>query len=126
MVESKTIQIIISLNGKPFSAMLTDSPTTQDFIKLLPLSLDLEDFANSEKIASLTKKLSTEGAPQGYGGVPGDITYYAPWGNLAFFYGTGPKNACGLIFLGKFDKNNAHASTLAILETAKHIQITTA
>lgn len=38
-----------------------------------------------KKIADLPTKLTTQNAPHGYAGKAGDLTYYAPWGNLAFF-----------------------------------------
>ena len=39
----------------------------------------------TEKISDLPRKLSTRGAPAGIDPDVGDITYYAPWGNLAIF-----------------------------------------
>jgi len=50
------------------------------------LTLTLEDYASTEKIGYLPRKLSTAGAPAGIDPTVGDITYYAPWGNLAIFY----------------------------------------
>jgi hypothetical protein len=46
----------------------------------------LKNYASTEKISYLARKLSTEGAPAGCDPDVGDITYYAPWGNLAIFY----------------------------------------
>jgi len=69
---------------------------------MLPLTLELDDYAGTEKIAYLTRKLSVEGAPPGMDPSVGDITYYTPWGNLALFY----KDfgyAKGLIKLGSID-----------------------
>ncbi|MFW8632503.1 cyclophilin-like fold protein [Vibrio natriegens] len=71
-------------------------------IAQLPLTLELEDYASTEKIAYLSSKLTKEGAPAGVSSKAGDISYYAPWGNLVVFY----KNfgyASGLINLGKVD-----------------------
>jgi hypothetical protein len=36
--------------------------------------------------SDLPKRLSIAGAPPGFDPSMGDITYYAPWGNVAFFY----------------------------------------
>jgi hypothetical protein len=69
----------------------------------LPLTLILEDYASTEKIAYLTRKLSEEGAPAGVDPSVGDITYYAPWGNLALFY-RDFRYAKGPIRLGSIDE----------------------
>ncbi len=60
--------------------------TALDFIAHLPLTLELKDYASTEKIGFLPDKLTTEGAPSGSTPTVGDISYYAPWGNLAIFY----------------------------------------
>lgn len=94
------------------TATLIDSKTTQDFISLLPLTLTLDDYSSTEKISYLPRKLSTEGAPSGVDPSIGDITYYAPWGNLAIFY----KDfgyASGLILLGKIDNNGIEALSVS-------------
>jgi hypothetical protein len=83
---------------------LTNSKATQDLISLLPLTLTLEDYARTEKISYLPRKLSTEDAPAGSDPSVGDITYYAPWGNLAIFY-RDFGYASGLVILGKIDSD---------------------
>ena len=47
------------------------------------MTMTLEDYASTEKITYLSRKLSTADAPAGVDPDAGDITYYAPWGNLA-------------------------------------------
>jgi len=96
------VKIRLAINGKLLTATLIDSPTTRDFIALLPLTLKLEDYASTEKIAYLPKKLSTQGAPAGVDPDVGDVTYYAPWGDLAIFY-RDFGFATGLIKLGRID-----------------------
>jgi hypothetical protein len=78
--------IRIILGDKVITATLDDSPTSRDLLAQLPLSLNLDDYSATEKIAYLPDKLSTSGAPEGIDPGVGDITYYAPWGNLAIFY----------------------------------------
>lgn len=98
------IQIEVEGSEHPIFATLDSLPTTQDFIKQLPLSLKLSDYASSEKIATLPHKLSTQSASKGYAGKTGDLSYYAPWGNLAIFYKDSEVGyANGLIFLGKME-----------------------
>ena len=72
------IRIQIERSKQPISVTLIDSPTTQDFIQQLPLTLTLKDYAASEKITHLPQKLSTQSAPKGYTGKSGDLTYFAP------------------------------------------------
>ena len=96
------MKIRLKLEDTVITATLIDSKTTQDFISLLPLTLTLEDYAGTEKISDLPKRLSTEGAPSGSDPSVGDIAYYAPWGNLAIFY-RDSGYASGLVILGKID-----------------------
>lgn len=68
------------------TAVLDDNATSRSFFEQLPLDVTLEDYHSTEKIFDPPKPLSTEGAPSGYDPAEGDITYFAPWGNLAIFY----------------------------------------
>lgn len=96
------MKIRIQVKDTELTATLIDSKTTQDFIALLPLTLTLEDYGGTEKISYLPKRLTIEGAPPGIDPSVGDLTYYAPWGNLAIFIRDfGYSN--GLVLLGKFD-----------------------
>ena len=100
--EANVMKIRLHINGRITTATLDDTPSTRDFIALLPLSMKLEDHNATEKIAYLPSKLSTQGAPAGITPRVGDLAYYAPWGNVALFYrdfGYSP----GLIRLGRFD-----------------------
>ena len=96
------MKIRLTINGQSATATLDDNPTARDFLSMLPLALTLEDYASTEKIAYPPRKLSTQGAPAGIDPEIGDITYYAPWGNLALFYAAG-KPSPGLVLLGRFD-----------------------
>ena len=81
-----TLKILLTVNGKSITATLDDNPSARDFHSLLPLTLNLDDYAATEKISYLPRKLSKDEAPDGVAPVVGDIAYYAPWGNLAIFY----------------------------------------
>ena len=96
------MKIRLTINGKAISATLTTNGTAKDFLSLLPMTLTLDDYAATEKIAYLPRKLSTAGAPAGSDPSVGDIAYYAPWGNLAIFY-RDSRYARGLIPLGRID-----------------------
>ncbi len=92
--------ISITMGEDRISATLDDTPTAQAFAALLPLELELSDYHGIEKVADLPRALTKDGAPESYDPSIGDITYYAPWGNLAIFYEDFPE-ARGLIRLGE-------------------------
>lgn len=100
--ERSDMKIQFTIEGEVLKATLHDTPTARDFASLLPLTLTLEDYAKTEKVADLPKKLSIEGAPAGADPSVGDIAYYAPWGNLALYYEDFGYSK-GLILLGKLD-----------------------
>lgn len=82
--EPMKIRIIAA--HQTFTAVLEDNEAARDFTALLPIELTLSDYNRTEKVADLPRRLSTAGAPEGVTPVAGDITYFAPWGNLAIFY----------------------------------------
>jgi hypothetical protein len=96
------MKIRLDVGGEIATATLHDNATARDFAALLPLSMTLTDFAKVERIGDMPHKLSTAGAPAGMAPVAGDITYYAPWNNLAIFAGDNVY-ALGLVLLGKVD-----------------------
>ncbi len=100
--ETDSIKISIRINGHEIAATLIDNATSRDFVSLLPLKLKLEDYGETEKISYLPRKLSTEGTPPGSDPSAGDVSYYAPWGNLALFR-RDFRYSSGLIKLGKID-----------------------
>ena len=60
---STRLRIVIGDKSVPVT--LNDNASAREFAALLPLSLTLEDYAATEKIATLPRKLSIEGAPAG-------------------------------------------------------------
>lgn len=96
------LRIRFKVGGDELLATLDDSVASREFIALLPLELTLTDYNDTEKIAYLPARLPTEGSPDGVDPDVGDITYYAPWGNLAIFYRDFGYSR-GLIKLGSFD-----------------------
>ncbi|BCH33996.1 MFS transporter [Mesorhizobium sp. L-8-10] len=97
------MKIRISFNDQSMTATLEDNPSARDFASLLPLEeLTIDNYANNEKISYLPRKLTEEGSGPFDNERPGDVCYYAPWGNLAFFY-AGYHWSQGLIRLGRID-----------------------
>ncbi|KHT64423.1 hypothetical protein RJ45_06795 [Photobacterium gaetbulicola] len=113
------MQIQFVFDDRTISATLNDTPSARDFVGQLPLILDLEDYAHIEKIAYLPNKLTQEGAPAGTSAKIGDISYYAPWGNLVVFYKEFGY-AGGLIKLGEIESGierfNSHRSMKVTIE----------
>lgn len=96
------MKIRIEIEGTTLTATLNDTDAARDFASLLPLTITLEDYNATEKIADLPRKLSTTGAPPGSDPEVGDIAYYAPWGNLAIYYRDFAYSA-GIVKLGRID-----------------------
>jgi hypothetical protein len=97
------MQIRIEVEGAgAITGALDGSTAARDFASLLPLRLTLEDYAGREKVSDLPRPLRTEGAPAGVEPRGGDIAYYAPWGNLALFYGDF-RYSEGLVRLGRLE-----------------------
>ena len=96
------MKIKIEIGQSSMDGVLFDNPTARDFAARLPLQLQLEDYAGKEKISMLTGRLSIENAPSGSNAKAGDITYYAPWGNLAIFY-KDHGLAAGLVSVGRLE-----------------------
>lgn len=102
---AQTTKIKLTFEGNEIYAIINNSKAGDDFLSLLPLSVKAEDFNSTEKIFYLSKKLNIENEPDGINPKAGDITYYAPWGNIAIFY----KNfrySNNLIYLGKFENTS--------------------
>lgn len=89
--------ITITIGSTTIDAVLRDNATAQDFAAQLPLTLTLRDLSAAEKVSGpLPKRLTEKGAPASDAGEIGDIAYYAPWSNIAFYRGKGP-DAPGVI-----------------------------
>ncbi|WP_244906053.1 cyclophilin-like fold protein [Celeribacter ethanolicus] len=100
--DSMMTKIQFTFGSEVLTATLDDTTAGRDFAAMLPLELELTDYHDTEKIADLPRKLDTTGAPAAYKPETGDITLYAPWGNLAIFYKPFRKSN-GLVRLGAFD-----------------------
>ncbi|SIS03345.1 hypothetical protein SAMN05878482_1107 [Peribacillus simplex] len=96
------LKVKLKFANEEVTVRMDNTQTSQDFLSLLPLTLTFEDYAGTEKISYLPRKLVTEGAPDGVEASSGDLTYYAPWGNLAIFY-QDFRYSNGLIKLGKIE-----------------------
>lgn len=100
----ETVRIRLAIpNGESVTLTLGDGASARAFRALLPLTVELTDYNATEKITDLPKRLTTEGEPAGVDPQPGDLAYYAPWGNLAVFYKDFTYSR-GLVRLGRLDR----------------------
>ena len=97
--EDTQTRLRLTFEGGEAVVVLEDNATTRDLLAMLPATLTFEDYAGTEKISYLTQDLSTADAPASYDPQAGDVTLYAPWGNLAIFYGDAG-SASGLVPMG--------------------------
>jgi hypothetical protein len=104
--ESSPMRIRLTFADQDFTATLETNPAARDFLRQLPLDLRIEDYGGSEKIAYLPTPLTEADAGPISDPSPGDICYFAPWGNLAMYHGD-YSNYPRLIRLGRLDDGPA-------------------
>ena len=105
------MRMTMSADGHAVVVRLHDNPSSRDLWSRLPLTLTLKGYAGIEKIADLPAPLTTEGAPDAYAPAAGDLTFYAPWGNLAFFCEAFSRSR-GLVSLGVVESDLAELRAL--------------
>ena len=81
-----TQRIRITIGDRVLTARIYDNATSRDFIAQLPITVDMTDFASSEKIFYPPQTMSTADRETVSDPMAGDINVYAPWGNIAIFY----------------------------------------
>ena len=118
------MKIKLSFNSRSITAKIIDSPTAQEFVSLLPLTLTLNDLYKREKFGHLPKALSTE-AKRSHTYALGDIAYWSPGPDIAVFYRHDGERIPepGLIIIGKMgadvDALNVVGSVKVTIELAK-------
>jgi hypothetical protein len=95
--------IRITFGDTELTARLDDNATARDLATQLPLTLTFRDHNNVEKTAPLPRELSLEGAPEGHDPAAGDIGYWAPGGDLVFYYDSDAPFFNGIVRIGEFD-----------------------
>lgn len=83
---------------------LNNSNAAKHLAEILPFQLDFSDYNNTEKIAYPAKKIDVSDSASGTAPQAGDLTIYAPWGNLALFYKQGSFSS-SLIPLGSIESS---------------------
>lgn len=108
---NQKIRIKITNGDRVLYGELDDTLAARDLASMLPITIDVEQYANTERIGYLSRKLSTDGEPAGIDPSVGDITYYAPWGNLALFYADFGYSS-GLVKLGQITEGLSELKNL--------------
>lgn len=100
--ETGAERIKFSFEEKEIVVLLRDNSAARSLLEQLPLILKFENYGGIEKISYPPEKLDISKAPNNYTPSAGDLTYYAPWGNLAFFH-KDYRNSDGLVPLGRIE-----------------------
>lgn len=100
--DNNRMKIKMTVDRRTITATMADNAAARDFISRLPLEVEFEDYNRTEKIFYPSPKLNIDGVKRGCAPVPGDITIYAPWGNVAIFYKSWPQSS-ELIRIGSID-----------------------
>lgn len=110
--EATSMKVNITVGDRTITATMEDNAAGRDFLSRLPLEVTLNDYNNTtEKIFYPNPSLTTEGVTRGCAPTPGDITIYAPWGNVAIFCKNWP-HSNDLIKIGRIDGNGIEALTV--------------
>lgn len=117
VIPGQTLNIIIG--DQTLTATLYDNPTARDLMSRLPLTVNLSDFGNTEKIFTPFPGLTTEGSVSGMNPKAGDIALYIPWGNIAIYYRDGGSPSNSLIPVGRV---NSNISPLQVADTVKNVR----
>ncbi|MCI7664963.1 MAG: cyclophilin-like fold protein [Fusobacterium mortiferum] len=96
-------RIRLTFNNQEIVVGLDDNSASRSLLNQLPLDLKFENYGSTEKISYLPKELDISNAPGSCSPKTYDLTYYSPWGNLAFFI-KDFRNSNGLIPLGRIEK----------------------
>ena len=104
------MQIEVLNNDLRIVYELNDSKVSRDLYDSLPITTDVENFSNNEKIFYHEVSLDTSSLPLARGG-SGILAYYRPWGNIVMFYGSFSSNS-SLFGLGRVVEGEGNISRL--------------
>lgn len=99
---TESIDITMDFGGTKVTATLENSETSQDFVSLLPLRLQMTRFYDREYAASLGEKTLSQNGNAIETFENGDVTYYIAGNTLAVFFDkSNTSQQSGLIRMGK-------------------------
>jgi hypothetical protein len=79
------MKISVISNGNKTIFSLNGSQASKELYAQLPLTVEVENFGNNEKIFYPPEKLSISNTPNA-NAKNGSLSYYAPWGDVVMFY----------------------------------------
>ena len=80
--------ITVTCGEATVTYQLNDSLAASALLAQLPLTLEVDDFSDNEKIFYPPEGLDVAGAPLAESGEAGTLAYYEPWGDVVMFYGS--------------------------------------
>lgn len=86
MEESSDMRVRLTFDGGEAIFHLEDNAAARDFASRLPMTQTFEDFNEIEKICRLPEEITTDGVEMGTDPEIADVTLYAPWNTLVFYY----------------------------------------
>lgn len=86
MADGRTITV--TCGEATVTYQLKDSSAASALLAQLPLTLEVDDFSDNEKIFYPPEGLDVAGAPLAESGEAGTLAYYEPWGDVVMFYGS--------------------------------------
>lgn len=86
MADGRTITV--TCGEATVTYQLNDSSAASSLLAQLPLTLEVDDFSDNEKIFYPPEGLDVAGAPLAESGEAGTLAYYEPWGDVVMFYGS--------------------------------------
>lgn len=84
--EESEMRVRLTFDGGEAIVRLADNDAARSFYAQLPMTQTFEDFNSIEKICRLPEELVTEGVERGVDPDVADVTLYAPWNTLVFYY----------------------------------------
>ncbi len=79
-------KVAITSNGRTATFQLYDTNAAKEFYEQLPLTLDLENFRDAQWMFYPPKKLNVTANEAYHDGRKGELSYYAPWGDVFMLY----------------------------------------
>ncbi len=79
--------ITVACGDATVTYQLNDSAAADALLSQLPLTLEVEDFSDNEKVFYPPEELDVTDAPLAETGEAGTLAYYEPWGDVVMFYG---------------------------------------
>jgi hypothetical protein len=80
------MKVQITSQGRTATFQLYDTKAAKEFYNQLPLTLDLENFRDAQWMFYPPKKLNVTEREAYHDGKKGELSYYAPWGDVFMLY----------------------------------------